>query len=156
MVFLDCYAPGGAMPRAVLLQTLKSAIAIGLTTILTATVEIMNRWGATGVLPDVAAAPKFPLFVDCSSGSDPGLRATSEESGFLMRQALNRLPAVLMHARLLDHFVRSELEIHRKILAAVVARRNGLAKSARLRFERQPRGRTGSPATLYTNGAKTA
>ena len=43
------------MPRAALLQMLKSAIAIGLTTILTATVEIMNRWGATGVLPDVAA-----------------------------------------------------------------------------------------------------
>ena len=114
MVFLDCYARGGAMPRAALLQMLESAIAIGLTTILTATVEIMNRWGTTGVLPDVAAAPKFPLFVDCSSGSDPALRATSEESGFLMRQALNRLPAVLMHARLLDHFVRSESEIDRK------------------------------------------
>ena len=114
MVFLDCYARGGAMPRAALLQMLESAIAIGLTTILTATVEIMNRWGTAGVLPDVASAPKFPLFVDCSSGSDPGLRATSEESGFLMRQALNRLPAVLMHAQLLDHFVRSELEIDRK------------------------------------------
>ena len=114
MVFLDCYARGGAMPRAALLQMLKSAIAIGLTTILTATVEIMNRWGTTGVLPDVATEPKFPLFVDCSSGSDPALRATSEESGFLMRQALNRLPAVLMHARLLDHFVRSESEIDRK------------------------------------------
>jgi hypothetical protein len=114
LVFLDCYARGGAMPRAALLQMLESAIAIGLTTILTATVEIMNRWGTDGVLPDVAAAPKFPLFIDCSSGSDPALRATSEESGFLMRQALNRFPAVLMHARLLDHYVRSESEIDRK------------------------------------------
>ncbi|WP_287346099.1 hypothetical protein [Mesorhizobium sp.] len=114
LVFLDCYARGAAMPRAALLQMFESAIAIGLTTILTGTVEIMNRWGTTGVLPEVAAAPKFPLFVDCSSGSDLALRATSEESGFLMRQALNRLPAVLMHARLLDHFVRSESEIDRK------------------------------------------
>ncbi len=116
LVFLDCYARGSAMPRAALLQMLESTIAIGLTTILTATVEIMNRWGTAGVLPDVAAAPKFPLFVDCSSGSDPALRATSEESGLLMRQALNRLPAVLMHARLLDHFVRNESEIDRKSL----------------------------------------
>ena len=116
LVFLDCYARGGAMPRAALLQMLESAIAIGLTTILTATVEIMNRWGSDGVLPEVAAASQFPLFVDCSSGSDPALRATSEESGFLIRQALNRLPAVLMHARLLDYFVRSESEIDRKSL----------------------------------------
>jgi hypothetical protein len=116
LVFLDCYARGGTTPRAALLQMLESAIAIGLTTILTATVEIMNRWGADGVLPDVTAAAKFPLFVDCSSGSDPALRATSEESGFLIRQALNRLPAVLMHARLLDHFVRSESDIDRKFL----------------------------------------
>jgi hypothetical protein len=114
IVFLDCYARGGAMPRAALLQMLESAIAIGLTTILTATVEIMNRWGTSGVLPDVSDAPKFPLFVDCSSSSDPALRAASEESGFLLRQALNRLPAVLMHARLLDHFVRSESEIDRR------------------------------------------
>ncbi|MEG8028944.1 hypothetical protein [Sphingomonas aerolata] len=117
LVFLDCYAAGGSMPRSALLQMLESAIAIGLVTILTASVEIMNRWAATGMLPDLDQAPQFPLFFDCSSGSDPVLRATSEESGFLLRQALNRLPAVLMHARLLDHFVRSEIR-HRSPQAA--------------------------------------
>jgi len=116
LVFLDCYAAGGSMPRSALLQMLESAIAIGLVTILTASVEIMNRWAATGMLPDLDEAPQFPLFFDCSSGSDPVLRATSEESGFLLRQALNRLPAVLMHARLLDHFVRSESDIDRRKL----------------------------------------
>lgn len=116
LVFLDCYAAGGSMPRSALLQMLESAIAIGLVTILSASVEIMNRWAATGMLPDLDQAPQFPLFFDCSSGSDPVLRATSEESGFLLRQALNRLPAVLMHARLLDHFVRSESDIDRRKL----------------------------------------
>ena len=38
LVFLDCYAAGGSMPRSALLQMLESAIAIGLTTILTASV----------------------------------------------------------------------------------------------------------------------
>jgi len=116
LVFLDCYARAGTTPRSALLPMLESAMAVGLTTILTATVEIMNRWGAEGALPDVAASAKFPLFVDCSSSSDPQLRATSEESGFLLRQALNRLPAVLMHARLLDNYVRSESDIDRRTL----------------------------------------
>ncbi len=116
LVFLDCYARGGSMPRSALLQMIESAIAIGLTSILSGTVEIMNRWATTGVLPEVAEAPKFPLFFDCSSGSDSILRATSEESGYLMRQALNRLPAVLMYARLLDHYVCNESEIDRKKL----------------------------------------
>jgi hypothetical protein len=116
LVFLDCYASESSMPRPALLQMLESAIAVGLTTIVMGTVEVMNRWSATGVIPDEAGAPKFPLFFDCSSGSDPVLRATSEESGFLVRQALNRLPSVLMYARLLDHYVRSESEIDRKTL----------------------------------------
>ncbi len=153
LIFLDCYARGGAMPRAALLQMLESTIAIGLTTILTATVEIMNRWATTGVLPDLAAAPKFPLFVDCSSGSDPAIRATSEESGFLMRQALNRLPAVLMHARLLDHFVRNDSDIDRKswpptspdgtewlnLLGSVLNGTHGEAREARRHFTRNAR-----------------
>ena len=113
LVFLDCYAGGGSMPRSAFLQMLESAIAIGLTSILTGSVDIMNRWATSGVLPEADKAMQFPLFFDCSSGSDPALRATSEESGFLLRQALNRLPAILMHARLLDQYVHSESEIDR-------------------------------------------
>lgn len=116
LVFLDCYAASGTVPRSALLQMLESALAIGLTTILTASVEIMNCWATSGGLPDVKESTPFPLFFDCSSGSDPDLRATSEESGFLLRQALNRLPAVLMHSRLLDHYVRNESELDRRDL----------------------------------------
>jgi hypothetical protein len=116
LVFLDCYAGGGAMPRSALLQMLESSISIGLTSILTSSVEIMNHWATAGRLPDHAESSQFPVFFDCSSGSDPTLRATSEESGYLLRQALNRLPAILMHARLLDHYVRSESDIDRRKL----------------------------------------
>lgn len=116
LVFLDCYAAGGSVPRSALLQMLESALAIGLTSVLTASVEIMNRWATSGKIPEADDVTPFPLFFDCSSGSDPDLRATSEESGFLLRQALNRLPAVLMHARLLDHYVRSESELDRRKL----------------------------------------
>ena len=116
LVFFDCYARSDATPRAALLSMLESAMALGLTTIFTATVEIMNRWGTDGELPKVEAATSFPLFMDCSSGSDPALRATSEECGFLLRQALTRLPAILMHARLLDYYVRNESDLDRRTL----------------------------------------
>jgi hypothetical protein len=116
LVFFDCYAHSDVTPRAALLSMLESALALGLTTIFTATVEIMNRWGADGLLPKADMATGFPLFVDCSSGSDPALRSTSEESGFLLRQALTRLPAILMHARLLDYYVRVEADLDRRML----------------------------------------
>ncbi|MER9403661.1 hypothetical protein NKI36_06315 [Mesorhizobium caraganae] len=118
LVFLDCYARGDTTPRTALLSMLESAMAIGLTTILTATVEIMNRWGTSGELPAEDEAAAFPLLVDCSSGSDPGLREASEQSGFLLRQALNRLPAILMHVRLLDFYVRKESELDPRTLPA--------------------------------------
>lgn len=116
LVFLDCYARGDATPRAALLSMLESAMAVGLTVIFAATVDIMNRWGTDGEIPEADTATSFPLFMDCSSGSDPALRASSEESGFLVRQAVNRLPAILMHARLLDYYVRNESDIDRRTL----------------------------------------
>jgi hypothetical protein len=89
IVFLEHYARANTTPRAVLLPMLESAMAVGLTTILTATIEIVNQWGASGRLPSSDVATVFSLLIDCSSGSDPALREASERSGFLLRQALN-------------------------------------------------------------------
>ncbi len=119
LVFLDCYAKGQACPRTALLTMLESAMAVGLTTILTSTVEIMTFWGRDGVLPPRTNTAPFPLLVDCSNGADVHLRDASEESSFLLRQALNRLPAILMHARLLDFFVRSESDTPAKALPPI-------------------------------------
>jgi hypothetical protein len=118
LVFLGCYARSDTTPRTALLPMLESALALGLTTIYTATVEIMNRWGASGELPSRDVATVFPLLVDCSSGSDPALREASEQSVFLLRQALSQLPAILMHARLLDIYVRMESDLDQSKLPA--------------------------------------
>jgi hypothetical protein len=116
LVFLDCYAHGESTPRAALLTMLESAMAVGLTTILSSTVDIMIRWGSTGVIPSSDLVMPFPLLVDCSSGSDLALRDASERSGSLLRQALNRLPAILMQARLLDFYVRNESDLQAREL----------------------------------------
>lgn len=111
LTFLDCYADEDACPRSALLSMLESAMALGLTTIVTATVDILTRWGSDGMVPARADATPFPLLVDCSNGADVGLRDASETSSALLRQALNRVPAILMHARLLDFYVRNESDI---------------------------------------------
>lgn len=111
LTFLDCYAHEDACPRSALLSMLESAMALGLTTIVTATVDILTRWGSDGVVPARADATPFPLLVDCSNGADVGLRDASEASSGLLRQALNRVPAILMHARLLDFYVRNESDL---------------------------------------------
>ncbi len=114
LTFLDCYAHEGACPRSALLTMLESAMAIGLTTIVTSTVDILTRWGTDGLVPARDAASPFPLFVDCSNGADVGLRDASEVSSGLLRQSLNRLPAILMYARLIDYFVTHESDIPAK------------------------------------------
>jgi hypothetical protein len=116
LVFLDCYAHDNATPRTALLSMLESAMAVGLTTILSSTVDIMIRWGTTGEVPVSDTVTVFPLLIDCSSGSDTALRDASEQSGFLLRQALNRLPAILMQARLLDFYVKKESELASRTL----------------------------------------
>lgn len=120
LTFLDCYAREDACPRSALLTMLEAATAVGLTTIITATVDILTRWGTDGVVPAREATIPFPLLVDCSNGADVGLRDASEVSSGLLRQALNRIPATLMYARLIDFFVRHDSDIPPKSLPVSV------------------------------------
>lgn len=113
LVFFDCYGRDNAVPRAPLLAMLESCFAVGLTTIVLSTATIMLRWGETGALENESASSTFPVFFDCSNGADVELRNLSEVSSNLVRQAISRLPAILMHARLLDFWIRTEADIPR-------------------------------------------
>ncbi|ANL49725.1 hypothetical protein AMC87_PC00022 (plasmid) [Rhizobium phaseoli] len=108
IVFFDCYGRDDVTPRASLLAMLESCFAIGLSTITLSTAAIMSRWGEDGEINDKAM---FPVFCDCSNAADTGLRDLSEQSGNLVRQAFSRLPAILMHARLLDFWVRHKSDL---------------------------------------------
>lgn len=103
LVFFDCYGRDNVTPRASLLAMMESCFAVGLSTITLSTAAIMSRWGEEG---KINRETMFPVFCDCSNGSDITLRDLSEQSGNLVRQTFTRLPAILMHARILDFWVR--------------------------------------------------
>jgi hypothetical protein len=115
LVFLDCYGRGNSIPRAPLLSMLESALSIGLTSIVVESAALMEKWSQTGEL-DNQNPDQMQFFIDCSNWSDIGLRGFSEQSSATIRQMLSRMPMILMYARLLDHYVRTEADIERKDL----------------------------------------
>ena len=90
---------------------LESCITVGLTTILTSTVEVLFQWEATGRVTDVDAQHPAALFVDCSSGADDRLRLRAEQSTDDLMRRLERIPVILMTLRLLDYEARSRSRI---------------------------------------------
>ncbi|WP_287171596.1 hypothetical protein [Mesorhizobium sp.] len=107
LVFFDCYGRENITPRASLLSMMESCFAVGLSTIMLSTAAIISRWGEDGAIANDAT---FPIFCDCSNGTDTGLRDLSEQSGAVVRQSFARLPTILMYARLLDFWVRHRSE----------------------------------------------
>jgi hypothetical protein len=106
------------MPRLTLLRMLESAIAVGLTTILLSTVDVVERWSREGRVPDPDEQRAWPLLIDCSGSADPTLRGLSEQSSDLIGQQLTRLSTVLMYMRLLEFYVVNESDISRQDLPA--------------------------------------
>jgi len=99
--FVRSYA--GVIPRQAFVALLESCMAIGLTTILNSVIELMLAWADSGEIRKKRDQHPPPLFVDASTGIDFRLRALSEQcfEDFLRR--VQRFPAVLMGARLLDY-----------------------------------------------------
>ena len=107
--FVRSYAD--STPRHAFVDMLESCITIGLTTILTSTVEILFHWEATGKVTEVDDQHPAGLFVDCSSGADRGLRLRAEQSTDDLMRRLERVPVLLMTLRLLDYEARSRPKI---------------------------------------------
>ena len=107
--FVRSYADSA--PRHVFVDMLESCIAIGLTTIVTSTVEVLSQWAEAGRVPVRDAQHPAPLFVDCSSGADRRLRLRAEQSADDLVRRLERVPVILMALRLLDYQARSRPRI---------------------------------------------
>ena len=90
-------------PRHALVEMLESCIAVGLTTILTSTVDMLFRWAKTGTVPNRADQRPEALFVDCANGVDPRIRARAEQSMDDVMRRMERFSVVLMVLRLLDY-----------------------------------------------------
>ena len=114
--FLRSYA--APIPRHALIDTLESCIAVGMTTVLTSTVDILFQWVDTGKVPDRGEQHPAPLFVDCSNGIDRYLRARAEQSTDDAMRRMERLPIILMVLRLLDYQARSNRHIKKENISA--------------------------------------
>ena len=107
--FLRSYAT--SIPRHALVDMLESCIAVGMTTVLTSTVEILFQWVDTGEVPNKNDQHCTHLFVDCSNGIDRHLRLRAEQSMDDAMRRMERFPVVLMALRLLDYQARSNRRI---------------------------------------------
>ena len=107
--FVRSYAD--STPRHVFVDMVESCITIGLTTIVTSTVEVLSGWAATGSVPVRDTQRPAPLFVDCSNGADRRLRLRGEQSSDDLMRRLERVPVILMALRLLDYEARSRPRI---------------------------------------------
>ena len=110
--FLRSYA--AIIPRHALVDMLESCVAVGMTTVLTSTVEMLFQWVDTGEVPSRGEQRPTPLFVDCSNGMDLYLRARAEQSMDDAIRRMDRFPVVLMVLRLLDYQARSNRRIKKE------------------------------------------
>ena len=110
--FLRAYA--ALAPRHTLVEMLESCIAIGLTTILTSTVEMLFRWADTGEVPPLREQPPAPLLVDCSNGIERRIRDLAEQSMDDLMRRMDRFPTILTVLRLLDYEARANRKIKKQ------------------------------------------
>jgi len=108
-VFVRAY--GKTIPRQTFLQMLESSISLGLSNIYFSTIDMLLEWERNGKLPSVEQQKPWPLFVDCSSGTDRHLRLLAEESMSDFIRRLGRIPNILMCMRILEEKVRYDRQL---------------------------------------------
>jgi hypothetical protein len=113
--FVRSYAV--VIPRHAFVELLEACMAVGLTTIVTSTIELLFGWSRTGQIRKRGEQDATPLFVDCSNGIDRNLRAIAEQSMDDFMRRIEYFPVVLMALRLLDAFARYNPAIKRLKIA---------------------------------------
>lgn len=98
-------------PRQVLVEMLESCIAVGMTTILTNTVEMLFSWTSDGKVPDGQQQQPASLLVDCSNGMDRPIRDHAEHAMDDFMRRVEGCPTILMVLRILDYEARHNRNI---------------------------------------------
>jgi len=93
----------GDIPRQTFVELLETGFSIGLTTIVSNTVNILNSWMVDGEITPDNEQSSIPIFVDCSSGADRQLRQQAEDSMDDVIRRSDNIPKILMAMRILDH-----------------------------------------------------
>ncbi|WP_156013142.1 hypothetical protein [Thioalkalivibrio sp. HK1] len=111
-LFLKSYAK--SIPRHYLIEMLESCMAIGLTSMLTATTKAVSYWAEEGRIYEKENQRPADLFVDCSLGVDRNIRETAERSMDEQQRHIRDLPVILMVLRILDFQVSADPKIDDK------------------------------------------
>lgn len=107
--FVRSYA--GIIPRQTFVKLLESCVSVGMTAILTSTIEILLEWEEKGEIRKPREQKSSLLFVDCSNGVDRQLRGIAEQSMDDFTRRSDRFPVILMTLRLLDRSARHNRRI---------------------------------------------
>lgn len=107
--FVRSYA--SVIPRHAFVELLESCIAVGMTTILTSTSEILFEWAERGEIRKSRDQESARLFVDGSNGANHSLRGLAEQSFDDFMRRTERFPVTLMALRLLDYSARYDPDI---------------------------------------------
>jgi len=99
------------IPRHAFVELVESCIAVGMTTILTSSIEILCEWAETGEIRRKCEQKPAWLFADCSNGVDRRLRSLAEQSLDDLTRRIERFPVILMALRLLDRGARYDPKI---------------------------------------------
>ncbi len=137
--FVRAYAEPA--PRHALVEMLESCIAVGLTTILTSTVELLLEWSKKGEVPDRDQQSPASLFVDCSNGVERSIRAVAEQSMDDYMRRMERFPVLLMVLRLLDYRARNNRKIKKQDIATRPYATDWLNLLGELLHDRRPEAR---------------
>jgi hypothetical protein len=106
-VFIEVY--GSSIPRQAFLPMIEAGIGLGLTNLLLSTTASLFEWERKGVIPKNQSS--WPLFVDCSHGLESKLRGVSEASMAECLARYERLPVLMMLARVLDDRARFDRKL---------------------------------------------
>ena len=110
--FVRSYA--ASVPRHAFVDMIESCIAVGLTTILSSTVEVLFHWARTGAVPNRDEQRPPSLLVDCSNGADRPMRTLAEQSMDDLMRRMEGVPVILMVLRILDYEARDRRGIRQQ------------------------------------------
>src|SRR5262249_16040217 len=99
------------IPRHAFVELLESCMAVGLTAIVTSSIELLFEWVETGEVCKKRERQPTYLFVDCWNGVERRLRALAEQSMDDFMRRIERFPVVLMALRLLDYGARYDSKL---------------------------------------------
>lgn len=112
--FIEVY--GTALPRQAFLPMLEAGIGLGMVNLLLSTAVCLSEWERTGDIP--RDQKPMPLLVDCSHGLDSKLRNPSEAAMSECLARYERLPVLMMLARVLDDRARFDRILRNQLPSA--------------------------------------